>query len=119
MSYTYKADDMDALEKSRTNKDIYMNTALHYSYLNDSVEFREVLLENEAANLGIMNRRGKNAKDYSHRIKWDSDDEEAPEDENEQEREERRMREFKNTPDYVFICRDATVHVIEKNLKEL
>ena len=83
MSYNYTADNMDLLETSRTNKDIYLNTALHYSYLNESVEFKEVLKDNNATNLAIMNRRGKNAKDFSHYMKWDSDDEEAPDGEDE------------------------------------
>lgn len=43
-SYKYCSDTrQEELNKSRTNKDIYLNTSYHYSYLNDSVEFREIL----------------------------------------------------------------------------
>ena len=55
-----------------------MNTAYHYSYLNDSVEFREILKDYGAADNTILNLRGKNAKDFSHYMKFNEDDDEGP-----------------------------------------
>lgn len=66
-----------------------------------------------------MNRRGKTAKDFSHYMKYNEDDDEMPEGEDEVQREERLKREFRNTPDYLFVCKAATVGVVEGNLKEL
>jgi len=96
-----------------------MNTAYHYSYLNESVEYREILKDYGCADNTHMNRRGKTAKDFSHSMKFDADDEEAPDDETEEDRVERLKREFKNTPDYLFVCKAETVAVVEQNLDEL
>jgi len=77
--------------------------------LNDSVEYREILKDYGCADETIMNRRGKTAKDFSHYMKYNEDDDEVPDEETEIQREERLKREFKNTPDYLFVCKAATV----------
>jgi len=83
LSYDYQSNNPDELANSKTNKDIFLNTALHYSYLNDEAEYREVLKENKAADKDSLNRRGKTAKAFSHKSKYDSEDEEIDEDEDE------------------------------------
>lgn len=119
LSYDYTSDNPDELENSKTNKDLYLNTAFHYSYLNDDAEFREVLREGKAADDAALNRRGKSAKAFSHKMKYDSEDEEINDEETEKERKLRRKYDMLNTPDYIFVCRDTTAHVIERNLNAL
>lgn len=119
LSYDYKSNQPDELANSRINKDLFLNTSLHYSYLNDDAEYREVLRENDAADEAALNRRGKNAKAFSHKMKYDSEDEEVNDEEGEEARRLRRKYEMLNTPDYLFVCRPSTAHVVERNLRAL